>query len=61
MASWFSKNIGVNEENASLEVYASPSLRKLKQFSNSCFKTKSLNISYKDQAYPPECLPSLQV
>jgi len=39
MAPKFSKNLGANEENASLDIYASPSPCKLKQFCNSCLKT----------------------
>jgi len=34
----FPKNIGVNEENASLQMYASPSPCKLKQFCKVCLK-----------------------
>jgi len=39
----FPKSIVMNEENASLEIYASPSPCKLKQFCNLCLKTNSLN------------------
>jgi len=46
-------------KNPSLEIYANPSPGKLKQFCNFCLKTMSLNISYKDQTYPPECPLSL--
>ena len=55
----FPKNKGVNKANASLEICASPSPCKLKQFCKTCLKTKSLNFSYKGRSYPPECLPSL--
>jgi len=47
-------------KNASLEIYASPSPCKVKQFCNFCLQTINLNISYRDRVSKTACALGLK-